>query len=279
MSESAESAQPSEGQDAGNDEGGFGTYQDYLNSQVPEDYRPHVEPFLRDIQSNAEAKFREHSDYRKEWEPYGNIELGDGNSLNLKDYDPESLAGLIQFAELMGDESEFKNWWTTVGQEQGFLDEYTGEDDSEEFDDDEGLEGLNLDTFRTALEETLNERLAPFEERQQQEQYQREVDSANKAIDEQMQTLEDEHGEFDRDAVYRLAYAFADQSDDPIQAGFEEYMRVTGQAETNAVRGKLDAPAPPESGVGPANTSAQAPTQFSEASKMAKERLAQIRQT
>lgn len=243
---------------------------EHLNS-VPEDYRPHVEPYLRSIESNANERFREHADYRKQWEPY--------EELNLTDYDPEGLQGLLEFAELTQNPEQFKEWWTAVGQQSGFMNDLLPSEDDGEFDEEDGLEGLDLETFKGALNELLDERLGPIQQREQEREVNQQIEQANTAIDQQMQALHDQHGEFDEQAVYRFAYAHAESSEDPIQAGFEDYMKFVAQIENQTVNGRVAQPPPPGSGEGPANTNSQAPTSFEDAKAMARERMsaAQIR--
>ena len=267
----------SDDSDQGADESG-GFYQEHLNS-VPEDYRPHVEPYLKAIEGNANEKFREHAEYRKQWEPY--------EELNLTEYDPQGLSQLIEFAETVFDPENpeaFKEWWNAVGQQQGYIselaDQYGGVEDEEDsdWDEDEGLEGLDLETFKEAINELLDERLAPIQQQEYERQQSAAVEEANTEIDQEIEALKQEYGDFDEQAVYRFAYALSDQYDNPIQAGFQEYQKLVANIENETVNGKLDAPAPPESGEGPANTSIQAPTEFADANRMARERLAQIRQ-
>jgi hypothetical protein len=53
-------------------------------------------------------------------------------------------------------------------------------------------------------------------------------------------------------------------------------MNFVGQVEQQTVEGKVNAPAPPESGEGPANTSAQPVTDWDDAKKAARERIAAL---
>jgi hypothetical protein len=273
-SQEADAAAASDNQGAENS----GTYVDYLNSDnVPEDYRPHVEPFLKQIQDNVESKFRDHAEYRKGWEPYETLTYNDAE-YQLQDYDPEGLAQLIAFAELTQDPEQFKEWWTNVGQQQGFYQELAEQFDPQEIDDDldDELDDVTIDDFREVLNELLDERFAPFEQRQVEEQNQQQIEQASEAIDKQMEQLHEQYGEFDEQAVYRFAYSHSDSSENPILAGFQDYMNFVGQVEQQTVEGKVNAPAPPESGEGPANTSAQPVTDWDDAKKAARERIAAL---
>lgn len=259
-----------EGVQGGEPQGGEGSgsfVDDYL-AQVPDDYRAHVEPYIRQVESNTNKRFQEHADYRKQWEPY--------ESLDLSQYDPEGLGELLQFAQTMEDPAEFKNWWTQVGQQSGFISELIGNNGDEEFETGEtGFEGLDADGLRDILSELLDEKVKPLQEREAEREQQAQIEAANNQIEQQLAALKQEHGEFDEQAVIRFAYGHADTSDNPIAAGFKDYQNMVAQIETNTVNGRINQPAPPEQGGGPANTGIEAPGSFSEASKMARERFAQ----
>lgn len=281
MSGEAESVQGADAPQGAETQGG--TYVDYLES-VPEDYRSHLEPFAKQIQDNAESKFREHAEYRSQWEPYEKISYGD-SEFNLNEYDPESIGQLLAFAELASDPESFKTWWNNVGQEAGFISELSQQfdpnaSDDDDIDLDDDLDGVTIEDFKSVLNELLDERFAPIEQERQQQQSQQQVDEASQAIDNVMDQIKEQYGEIDEQAVYRFAYSYADSVDDPAQAimaGFQDYQRFVGQVEQGTIEGKINAPAPPESGGGLANTNAEPVTDFSDAKRMAKERLAQIR--
>ncbi len=278
MSGEAESVQSG---DQGADSQG-GTYVDYLES-VPDEYRPHLEPFAKQIQDNAESKFREHAEYRSKWEPYETITYGD-NEYNLEEYDPEGLGQLLAFADLASDPESFKTWWNNVGQEAGFISELSEQfnpdaNEDDDFDLDDDLDGVTIDDFKAVLNELLDERFAPIEQERQEQQSQQQIEQASEAIDDVMGQLHDQYGEFDDQAVYRFAYSYSDSVDDPskaILAGFQDYQKFVGQVEQGTIEGKINAPAPPESGEGRANTNAEPVTDWADAKRMAKERLAQI---
>lgn len=271
-SQEADAAQA--GADQGADGGGF--VDNYLTN-VPEDYRPHVEPYLRSIESNANERFREHAEFRDTWSPYGEIEY-EGNTYNLADYEPEGLAQLLAFAELMSDPDEFKNWWESVGQQAGFYQQALDNDDDDfDLDDDGEFEGLSVDDIRSAVSELLDERLSPFEQRAQEQQLEADEQAAAQAIDTTMDQLREQFGEFDEQAVYRFAYAHADSAENPILAGFQDYQQFAAQIENGTINDKLGQPIAPEPGGGPANTNEKPPSDFAEAKKMAMERLAQMR--
>lgn len=259
--DSVQSGDTDQGADGGDD-----FVSTYLN-EVPEDYRPHVEPYLRNIESNANKRFQEHSEYKKQWEPYEGI--------NLNEYDPEGLQALIQFAEKMGDEEAFDSWLTQAATERGIL---NGEvDPGLDTGDDFDTEGLTPEAIASIISETLDERLGPIQQKEQAREYQQQVEEADKTIDTLINSLKEEHGDFDENAVYRFAYAA--NIDDPaeaIQVGFQQYRELVASIENQTVSGKLQVPSAPENGSGPANTSVEPVTKFADAKTMARERLAQM---
>src|SRR5690348_674203 len=70
-----------------------------LSSITDPAIRSEVERIAKDIDRNANAKFAEHAEFRKSWEPYQGIKLADdADPLNLLDYDPQGVGHLLDFA-------------------------------------------------------------------------------------------------------------------------------------------------------------------------------------
>ncbi len=253
----------SDNSDQGGDGGGF--YQEYLN-KVPEDYRPHVEPYVKEVESNANKKFAEHAEYRKNWEPY--------EQLGINEYEPESLQQLLQFAELMQDEEQFKDWWKNTGETLGL---FENEDDDLGIDDDD-------DDFdvESALDQIIEQRMQPFIQEKQERDYEEQVNQASEEVSNRLTELQEEHGleldEEEQRVVYRFAYTYADDEneDDPIGKGFQDFQRLVGDIETSTVESKANAPAPPER-PGKPNTSPSPITDFKQAKEAALERFSQSR--
>lgn len=231
----------------------------YDLESVPEDYRPHVERIAKEMEGNVTRKFQEAADQRKEWTPY--------EELGIKDYQPEDIEQLLQFAEIASDENLFKEWWKEVGSEYGFIDSIQGEvDDDDDFeDDDDDVDPQQL------LDELLDQKLAPFLEKERQSEEQQLIEEAESQIESELKALKDEHGEFDEDAVLSLALAHGDE-DNPIAKGFEDYARIVGDTESNTITRKVNSPEPPE-GPGKPNTHQPNPTDWNEVKDMARERL------
>lgn len=251
-------------QPEGQGEGDNSFVADYLNN-VPEDYRPHVEPYVKQIESNANSKFAEHAEYRKQWEPF--------EELGLQDYEPESLQQLLQFAELASDPEQFKTWWQNAGQELGLFD--TDDDDAGNFDDDD--EGLDPQELEELFDQVIEQRMQPFLEEKQQREYNDQVQQATEAVEEQLAGFEEEHGELsedDRTAILKFAYTYAEDDPDPITKGFEDWQRLVNGVETSTVQSKADTPTPPER-PGRANTAPEQIKDYEGAKAAAMERLKQ----
>src|SRR4051812_42386476 len=80
-------------------------------SGVPESVRAQVESLLKEYDGNVTRKFQEAAEYRKQWEPYG--ELG------ITDVDPTELSDLMAFREIASDPEAFKEWHQAIGEQLG----------------------------------------------------------------------------------------------------------------------------------------------------------------
>jgi len=240
--------------------------------QVPAEYRQHVDPILKEVESNLGKKLQEHAEFRKQWEPY--------SETGINELDPETVQDLVTLVDIMNDEEQFPEWWRTVGQEMGFLDslreELAPEDDfDDDLDiDDEGLSEEELAArFEEMLEQKLGERLEPILSKEQEREQEQMLQQADEQIQEQIDALKEEHGEFDEDAVYKLALAY--DGPDALKQGFEEYQRIVSGAENGLLKDKTGQPPKPE-GEGPADTSPKKITDFKDATAAAAERIREM---
>lgn len=247
------------GGDVGQGGGEGGTDGLFDLSSVPEDYRPYVEPHLKDIQRNVNQKFQDNANYRKQWEPY--------ESLGINDYDPEDLQGLLQFAEIANNPETFKEWWNTVGQENKYFDEL--DDGSEELDGEES--GMDMEALKSTFEQMLDAKLTPIANQTAQFEEAQRVQQAEQHIDGEIAALKEQHGEFDEQVVYKLAMAY--DGPDAIQNGYKDYQGIIAGAERDTVNRNQGGITP--EGAGAANTNGKPITSFSEASDLARERMSQ----
>ena len=214
---------------------------------VPEELRPYMEQQLRRIDGNITKKFQEHSDYRRRWEPYEQIE-------GFSDMPPEDVAALIQFAQMASDPQQFQQWlgqaiettgfvpenipqeaWNEIGQRNGWLDD-TGAPATES-----GQQESPVEQLTQVMQELLDQRLGPIEESVVQSQQEAAYQRASEEIASELEQLHGEFGEFDDEAVAQMAYVYA-QGPDALRRGLEDYLRVTGQSQSSLIDSKLGQP-------------------------------------
>lgn len=242
-----------EGGDGGGqgDDGGFDGLIDL--SSYPAELHDVARGIAKQVQGNVTKSFQEHADFRKTWEPFSQVE-------GLSDTDPEQLTELLQFAQIAGDPGQFDQWLDqTIGllaeqqpdraeallgrlAERGLLD---GEGEGE---GDEEAGGLDAASMREMFSEMLDERLGPVEQHITQTTQQGREAAAKQAIGEALKEVEGAHQgtKFDADAVQRLALTFdkAEDAKGAIEAGYKEWLRITGQAEGELIDEKLGQPGP-----------------------------------
>lgn len=241
--------------------------------QIPSETRAHLEPVIREMQSNVGKKLEEHADYRKAWEPY--------EQLGINNVEPETMQQLMGLLDIMseGKEEEFKNWWETVGNELDLFSSEEGDPDDPLYDEGGDDEGAGIEELTGVFNQLLDERLSPILQDYQQRQEQDQVTEADNMIDEQMNSIEEEHGELTekaKAAVYKLAIAHAEN--DPqtaVQKAYDEFTDIIGDETESLFKSREEQPARPE-GSGPANTTPDKITKFEDATAAAKARLSEM---
>lgn len=228
-----------------------------LDSVAPE-VRELLEPHIKAMNGNVEKKFREAADYRKGWAPY--------EETGIKDLDPDSLKGLLEFAQMANDPEQFSQWWKKAGEEQDLFEKFNP---SEEDDLDLGLEDdLSPEKVQELIEKQVAERIGPIEQTLQQQEQQSKADTATKEVADAMTAIRrDNAALFEGDEeqqnsveqrIARLAYSYSDESslspEEMIQKGFEDYKDMIGAGEKGLFQQKANQPKPPE-GAGGADTS------------------------
>lgn len=245
--------------DQGVDSGDSG-YAQYLDS-VPPEIREQVEPLFKEFDGNVTKKFQEHAEYRKQWEPY--------EETGIKDLDPESLKGLLEFAQMANDPEQFGQWWQNAGKEMGLFEKFAPSEDLDlDLEDD-----LPTEKIAELVEKQVAEKLGPVEQTIQQQGQEREAAQANEEVASAMDTFKaenkalfegDEKGEVER-MVARLAYSYSDDDSlspaEMIQKGGEDYKNMIGQGAKGLFDDKLKQPKPPE-GPGGADMSPEKITSF-----------------
>jgi hypothetical protein len=249
-------AQP-EGQ-GGEEANGTGLYD---LASAPEEYRPFLEAELKKMEGNATRKFQEAAEFRKQWEPYA--------ELNLQDVPPEELQGLLQLRELANDEQAFDAWLTDVAKARGILDGEPAEEEDDDDDDDLDLAEL--------VSKQVQEALAPVMQQLQSQQQEQLVSSESQAVEQELNELLEAQGlqleDDDRQAIFALAAQVPDEEiDTAVQKGLQAFLRIRGGAQRDLVQSKATQPSGAMEGSTP-NTKPDEIKSFDAAKKAARERL------
>jgi hypothetical protein len=248
MADETAVAQPEEGQEQGGQEQSQG-HPSWDLSRYPADMRDFAQQVLRDHDGDVTRRFQEHAEYKKGWEPFEQIE-------GLRDMDPEEVAGLVDFRNRLmseGGEQEFINGlfdpevegsedrWAEIGQQNGWLDDDDAEGDGYGDDGDEAGSARERQ-----LEQKLEELQNIVTGRFQQEDMQRETEQLDQEIDQELNGLHDEFGEFDDEAVQALSLTF--DGDDALRQGLAYYFKIRGDSQQELVGSKQNQPDPALSG-------------------------------
>jgi hypothetical protein len=236
----------------------------YDLSAAPEELRPLLEAELKKVDANVTQRFMEHAEFKKKLGPLAEIE-------GLADVPPEDLKELMEFRELAGDEEQFESWWFAVGKELGFFDDDGNPAEPGSNGNGEPAGGLSEEKIAQLVQQAvgpLAERLEQFESQGQSEKAQQ---AATQEVESQLAALREEHGEFDEKLVRRLARDYVSEPDF-IRKGFEDMLRITGQAQSQLVGDKLDQPSPANRGGRP-DTTTEPITTFDQAKAAALQRL------
>jgi len=236
----------------------------YDLASVPEHLREHVTPILKDIEGNVTRRFQQYSDQVKSWEPYA--------QLGINEVDPQELAELLEFRQIVQDQDAFKQWYDHVGQELGYGQQQS---DADEFDLD-GLDGggLSEQRIQELVQEQLQQHITPLQQYQQEQQWNMQVQAEHDAIEAELDALgiEDKN---ERTAVLTWAYPYGDDPDS-IKKGHADYQRFVGNVESRFVNQKAKAPGPAISG-GVADTQAKPITSYGDAREAALEMIRKAR--
>jgi hypothetical protein len=214
----------------------------YDLSSIPEPLRPAVEPAFKQWEANVTKKFQEHADYRKTWQPY--------EQLGLSNVQPEQLQELLSFNELASDPDQFDAWLRHTAQERGLFEQQQqpqSEDPYAGLFDEDSQNQLTPES----IQQMIAEQIGPLYEQAQAQQEQDAIRSATEAIQSELDSLHEKHGDFPDEIICQLAMAY----DGPhgIGQAFQDYQNIIAQTERGVVENKLAEPSVPERG-GMANT-------------------------
>lgn len=255
-------------QSPGGDQGAEGDSGLYDLNEVPQELREQLEPHLKAIEGNATRKFQEHADYRKQWEPF--------EELGVQDMDPQSLQGLIEFANMAQDDQAFAQWFAETGEQAGLFEAlgYTKADDDYDVDDGQLTEAQ----IAEVVQQVVAEQMAPLSEQMTAQQQDQLVKEAEGEIGNRLSQIREDNPDLPEgaeDAILRFAYTYAEDSEeDPVGKGFADYQQIVGQGEGNLFAKKSRQPGAPE-GPGAADASAERISSFGDPrlKAAAKERL------
>ncbi len=267
--------QPGEGQGS---EATGGLFDSYL-STVPEDSRETVESYLKDASKQVDSRLQEAAEIQKSLGPYQQVEA-------LRQYDPEQLNELLAWHQQVTSSDEaFREWLAATAQETGLT---QGEEQELQAAEEQGE--LSREQVQELIEQKAQERLAPIEERFNQFELEKAADWQDELIKGELTRLEGENklnlDQNQRAAILDLALPLAyDQQgrdlplDDVswVKAGFDRFKGTWEQGQKAFVNQASQAPASPLTAGGSARL--EPTTDWSEATKQARERFAQLRRT
>lgn len=245
-----------------------------LDGLAPE-LREQVNSILDQYEGNATKKFQEHAEFRKQWEPYG--------ELPITDFDPEYLGQLLEFSEIFEDEGRFDEWLTNTARERGILGQQGGEGDGAGGDDEYDLPQTKAE-LEQYVQSKIEEAVAPIAqqtqaqtEQQAQQQISQQLDQTLDKLLQQDQIDPAQFAPEDREAIFSLALAVPENDPDPVAKGYLQFKRIRGEGEASVVNGRLNRGNAPEGGGGRSPVEpAQRPKTFKDASAQARERARQL---
>lgn len=213
--------QPGVGQGANGD----APYAEYLN-RIPEEHRPLVEPIFKEWDGNVTKRFQEHAERLKAWEPY--------QEAGLDRYDPQTLTQLVEFAQQLSDPVAYRDWVAEQAARLGLVD---AGDEGDMFGEDDLLDP----TVKSLLEQQaaqFNEQIEALKSQLGEFQTQAQRQAQQQLWEQQFAELAREHGELDRDVIEAFAARYADDPQNAIMRGFEDYQKLQGRIEQSLLNSK-----------------------------------------
>ncbi len=228
----------------------------YDLSTVPEEYRSHVEQVAKDIDRNVNAKFQEHADFRKQWEPF--------QELGLHEYDPEGVGALLHLATQLSQGGDSARDALLGLAEELKIDLGLEPSEGEPADDENApMTKAEFQAYLAAQrEEALEAQYAQEAEEAFRAEYAEIVKQNGKPFTEE-----------ENQRLLSLAKRFQPDHDEPIKAAYALINSIAGGAEAALVKGQPTPPAPAEPS-GRASTTVQPVDTFEEAERLMRERRA-----
>jgi hypothetical protein len=230
------------GQPDANDPWGFSQHV----ANAPEEIRPSLQAILDGLAPSLQERIA----------PYENLESRMERIAPLLEEPDENgnttLDGLITLFDLFNDperEGEFEEWWASVGQEFGFLDEegepVGGQGDGTAAPGELDLSGLDpaAQQIVQALQQTvegLEARLGEFESTNETTQREQAVQQAADQIRTELTTLMQQHsidgaGDLQSPAAQDILRIAGSYGSDPkaVEKATADYLRITGGAQSS----------------------------------------------
>jgi hypothetical protein len=236
-----EDIQPGEGQGAVEQEAGS-IFDPYLQS-VPEGWdsapqgspRDIVSSYLKDAEKNVNSKLQEAADLQKRF--------GDYKDIDLSAVPPQQLSQVLEFVREVGQSPEaYQEWLRSEAEAAGL---FTQQQEQQEPVGDPDFEAYIQSRIEGALS-PLQQQLAQYGERftaNDQKQAQHDMEAH---IESTLSQLESEHKLQLTDEQQEAILALGEQveTNDWVEQGFAKYQALTGQAQANFVKGKVNQPTP-----------------------------------
>jgi len=234
---------------------GAAPYQEYLD-RLPEDIRGDVEPIFKDWDSNVTKKFQEAAEFRKQWEPF--------QDLNLTDVPRDELQNLIALRELAADDpDQFNEWLISTALERGLLEQQAEESDPYEDESDPLEEKLN----------PLQSELQQLKEWKEQQEEEARISEAMKFVEQQVEEARQKHPDVDPELAEQFLASFAESDpENAVSLAYEAAEKWMAQIQQGVVQGKLSQPEAAEQG-SKADGSPEEIRDFQQASQVALQRL------
>jgi hypothetical protein len=224
-------------------------YQEYLD-RIPEELRGDVEPVFRDWDGQVTKRFQDQAEFRKQWEPF--------SETGVSQLSPEDASYAVQLFQAMADPQTMKQWWDGYSQANGLTPDQQQQQQQQQpqdQQDDYGFQDPSQQQFEKLLEDKLGplmSKLEAYDGRFEQQDQQAAMAEASQFIEGQLSELKGKHGEFDKDTeelINTLAGRYIES--DPMNAiprAYDDLQRWQNQYEKTVLQGKVDAPAPAETG-------------------------------
>lgn len=240
--------------------------------QVPAEYRQHLDPILREVNTNANKRISEVNEKLNTWKPYE--ELGVHEKL-----DPESMESVLGLLDIIAQAEEgqtdgFKQWWEAVGNEYGLMPQ--GEGGEFEFEGEgEGDGSLTPEELKALMQEQMQELVSPILQQQEQLEQEKLMTTANEKLDAEIAAVKQEFGDFDEETERKICQlALSYDGDGAFKKGFEDYKSIVEGAKGELfAKAQEQGESPTPQGPGTPNTQPKAVTDFKSATEAARAKL------